>query len=89
MDISLAIEKLVPGAEYFGSVTANNQEAYEKLDWKDRRRKPNWKAIVAIWPVVEAEQEANQPETIEALIERKISERVKTEALKNDKPHNR
>ena len=45
MDIALSIEKLIPAAKYFGSVTANTQESFNNLDWVDERPKPTWKQI--------------------------------------------
>ena len=33
MDIALAIEALVPKANYFGSTTSNSKEDYEALIW--------------------------------------------------------
>jgi hypothetical protein len=42
MDIALALEALVPGAEYFGSVSENTEAAYNALDWMDERTKPLW-----------------------------------------------
>jgi len=45
MQLALAIEKLIPAAKYFGSVTANTKVAYTKLVWKDTRPKPTWIAI--------------------------------------------
>ncbi|MGW9947006.1 hypothetical protein J2W92_002343 [Rhizobium leguminosarum] len=47
MDISLALDHLVPAAEYFGSLTANDQDAYDALEWIDARAKPSWSAIEA------------------------------------------
>lgn len=46
MDIALALGRLVPAAEYGGSLTANNQEAYEALRWNDSRPKPLWDDIM-------------------------------------------
>jgi len=45
MDVALAIECLVPAAEYFGSTTANTQECFEALNWLDGREKPTWQEI--------------------------------------------
>lgn len=46
-DISLRIEKLVPGADYGG--TASTQEEWEAgaIRWNDARPKPTWAEIVA------------------------------------------
>lgn len=45
MDIALAIEALVPAADYFGSTTGNNKFDYEALIWNDSRTKPTWTAL--------------------------------------------
>ncbi len=47
MDLALAIEKLLPAAKYFGSVTANAEASYTELVWNDTRSKPTWTAILA------------------------------------------
>lgn len=49
MDLALAIESLVPAAEYGGSTTKNTKAAYDALDWKDARAKPSWAAIQAAY----------------------------------------
>lgn len=45
MDIALAIEALVPSAEYFGSTTSNTKEDYDLLIWNDERAKPEFNAL--------------------------------------------
>ena len=45
MDVALSIEKLLPAANYFGSVTANTEKSYMDLNWVDERIKPTWKEI--------------------------------------------
>ncbi len=47
MDISIAIELLVPNAEYFGSLTTNTKEAFDALTWNDTRDKPTWSQVEA------------------------------------------
>ena len=47
MDLALAIEALIPGAQYSGSVTANDQAAYESMQWEDERAKPLWSDVLA------------------------------------------
>jgi len=41
MDVALCIKKLVPEAQYGGSVTANTEEAYTNIRWNDSRPKPS------------------------------------------------
>jgi hypothetical protein len=47
MDISLAIEALVPGAEYSGSVTANDLNAYQNIIWLSAEAQPPWEDVVS------------------------------------------
>lgn len=47
MDVALALEKLAPAAEYFGSLTDNTKQAYEAIQWIDQREKPSWSDIQA------------------------------------------
>lgn len=53
MDLSLAIEALLPEAQYFGSTTANTKECFDNLDWLDARPKPTWKQLQDIWTTLE------------------------------------
>ncbi len=46
-DIAAALDALVPGADWQGSVTANTEEAYAALRWSDARPKPSWLDVVA------------------------------------------
>lgn len=45
MDVSLALDALVPGAEYTGSLTDNTKAAYDALRWHDARKQPLWAKI--------------------------------------------
>jgi hypothetical protein len=45
MDVALAIDALVPAAQYRGSVTANTEQAYQAIVWLDERPKPTWAAV--------------------------------------------
>ena len=45
LDVALAIEILVPAANYFGSVTDNTEESYSSLEWLDERGKPAWREL--------------------------------------------
>jgi len=56
MDIALAIEALLPSAEYFGSTTANTKKCFDDLDWQDSRTKPTWKQIQDAFLTVETKQ---------------------------------
>jgi hypothetical protein len=49
MDIALAIDYLVSGAEYTGTFEKNIQEEYtgSGFNWLDSREMPTWEAIVA------------------------------------------
>jgi hypothetical protein len=45
-DVALLIDRLVPAAEYFGSVTGNMQAEFDALNWTDARAKPTWQNIL-------------------------------------------
>lgn len=45
IDVALALDRLVPGADYLGSLTAGTQAAYDALEWRDGRPKPSWAEI--------------------------------------------
>jgi len=45
MDIALAIEALLPSADYFGSTTGNQKADFDDLVWNDSRTKPTWQAL--------------------------------------------
>ena len=49
MDIALAIEGLLPAAQFGGSLTANTKAAYDALRWEDERPKPSWAQLTAWW----------------------------------------
>jgi hypothetical protein len=52
IDIALAIESLVPSAEYFGSTTENTKKSFDDLNWLDERPKPSWTAIQNAYKVL-------------------------------------
>jgi len=53
IDVALAIEALLPAAEYFGSTTANTKECFDDLNWQDSRTKPTWKQLQDAWIILE------------------------------------
>jgi hypothetical protein len=71
IDIAMAIEALLPAAEYFGSTTDNTKDCFDSLDWKDSRPKPTWKQVQDTWVILEpkliaeAEAKANAKATAE------------------------
>lgn len=79
MDIALTIHELVPGAAYFGSVTANTKEAFDGIRWMDERPKPTWAEMEAKW--LELEPDLGTDEANEELIQAKMRE-LAVEALK-------
>ena len=51
IDIALTVDKLLPAAEYSGSVTANTEAAWDAVSWTDpRRAKPAWAELEAAMP---------------------------------------
>jgi hypothetical protein len=49
IDIALAIEALIPAANYFGSTTDNTKKAFDELNWLDQRVKPTWSQVQAAY----------------------------------------
>lgn len=50
MDIALAIEHILPAADYNGSTTDNTEISYYSIVWKDTRKpKPTWLEIKNAW----------------------------------------
>lgn len=49
MDVAIALDLLVPGAAYGGSLTANTRVAYEALRWEDARPQPSWSDLEGAW----------------------------------------
>ena len=45
IDVALALDALVPAAQYGGSLTDNTEEAYEAIVWEDERAKPSWSMV--------------------------------------------
>jgi hypothetical protein len=60
MDIALAIESLIPGAKYGGSVSLHSEAAYDSLRWEDDRTKPSWAAIEGAWAIIETQVAAKE-----------------------------
>lgn len=60
MDIALAIEVLVPGAQYGGSLTANTRGAFDALRWEDVRQKPQWEHLQAAASDLVADNRASE-----------------------------
>lgn len=46
-NVALALERLVPAAQYGNSLTANSKKAYNALRWHDERPKPAWEDVQA------------------------------------------
>jgi len=55
MDVALGIEALIPAAEYFGSTTDNTKEAFDNLNWLDKRKKPTWSQVQAAFEALSDE----------------------------------
>jgi hypothetical protein len=50
MDIALALDALIPNANYSGSLTANTEEAYTNIIWLETdydKAKPSWEVVLA------------------------------------------
>jgi hypothetical protein len=55
MDVALALGRLIPSAEYFGSLTENSLNAYDNISWMDSRIKPSWAEIIIKWESIKDE----------------------------------
>ena len=75
IDVALAIEALLPAAEYFGSTTANTKECFDNLNWQDSRTKPSWKQVQDAWVILEPQiiAEAEAKATAKATAEGKLA----------------
>jgi hypothetical protein len=75
IDVALAIEALLPAAEYFGSTTANTKECFDDLNWQDSRTKPTWKQVQDAWVILEPQllAEAEAKATAKATAEGKLA----------------
>jgi hypothetical protein len=47
MSLAIALEELMPGALYRGSLTADTPEAYASIEWMDPRPKPPFEKVQA------------------------------------------
>ncbi|MCC8193899.1 MAG: hypothetical protein LIP28_04560 [Deltaproteobacteria bacterium] len=67
MDIALAVETILAGASYRGSVTDNTEDAWNKVVWlDDRRGKPTWAEVTAAAPDPLVEARARKIAAIDA-----------------------
>jgi len=84
MDIALAIEALVPAAQYGGSTTANERACYDVLRWEDERKKPTWKELETAWVALEPTLPDPEVEAkIAAEMARITAERDRAQAVDN------
>jgi len=58
IDVALAIEAILPAAEYFGTTIENTKKCYDDLNWQDSRPKPTWKKLEDVWVILEPELKA-------------------------------
>jgi len=58
-NVALSLDRLMSGAQYGGSLTANTKVAFDSLRWQDERDKPAWADVVAAGD--ELIDEASQP----------------------------
>lgn len=65
MDIALTFDRLVPGGDWQGSVTANTRESFDAVRWNDARTKPTWAEVVDKWAEIVAEPSPPPPRNIE------------------------
>lgn len=68
MDIALVLDRLIPGGDWQGSVTANTQDAFDAIRWNDDRRKPSWAEVQIAWRAVQGEPKPEPPMTPEQIV---------------------
>jgi hypothetical protein len=61
MDIATVLVRKYPG-----TVWMLNNDVYEGLDWRDESKKPTKTELEKLWPVVQAEIEAEKQAKIDA-----------------------
>lgn len=75
MDIAITLDRLIPGAKYGGSVTANTQESYDEIRWEDERTKPTWVELEAAWIELQAiVQKERAIHTIQGMLDAQAKE---------------
>lgn len=74
MDIALGIEALIPAAQYFGSTTANDKNAFDNLTWLDERAKPTWKQVQDAFDALP--EEIKNPEILRTIQRTEILNRL-------------
>jgi len=55
MDVAMMTNRLVPNADYIGSLTANTETAYNAITWNDATTKPTWQELTDEQVVYDAE----------------------------------
>lgn len=81
MDVALTLAYLVPGAIYLGSLTANDEAAYQAIAWRDERPQPTWPELVAAADAALAAYQAAQPvSAVDSLADTLRSKGVITQA---------
>ena len=55
MDVALILDRIVPAADYFGSLTADTEAAFDAITWNDGTTKPTWAEMVTEEAVCDAE----------------------------------
>jgi hypothetical protein len=73
-NVALALDRVLPAAQYGNSLTANTREAYDALRWQDERDKPEWEAIEAAGEALLVEQSQPTPADIAANIKAMVAE---------------
>lgn len=55
MILALCLQTLCPVPQFSGSLTRNDSDCWDEIEWYDLRPKPTWEELVAAWPSAELE----------------------------------
>lgn len=55
MILSACLSLLCPTPQFSGSLTNNDPDCWDSVEWYDSRPKPTWAELVSVWPQVQRE----------------------------------
>lgn len=76
MDVSLALDWLVPAAVYRGVLTDNTAAAFDSLEWLDGRAKPSWADLVLAYSQASGVAAANDAQGRRDMLLREAATRI-------------
>lgn len=58
MILAACLTLVCPAPKFSGSLTNNDSDCWDSVDWYDSRPKPTWEELCAVWPQVEKQMKA-------------------------------